>query len=181
MKQMRLLNSMLLAGLCLLLSACPSKKLETVQEPSYVQSSWQAIPDWKTVDLSSSLQALRAECVSMWKKEAWEGTCAEAGLLDSSNNIGLRNFFERHFKPWHLRNGDGTDQGLITGYYEPLLYGSREKTARYQFPVYGVPDDLLIIDLAKLYPQLKGMRLRGRIEGNRVLPYYDRAAIDSDN
>jgi len=167
--------------LCLLLAACPSRQVHkpTAEPgPSYVKSQWQALPDWQTVQLASSLLALRAECVSLQKKELWQQLCAEASLLDISKNVGMRHFFERRFVPWQLRNGDGSEQGLITGYYEPLLYGSREKTRRFRFPVYGEPDDLLIIDLAKLYPQLKGMRLRGRIEGKHVVPYYDRAGID---
>jgi len=179
-----LMNGMMKKGvlvICsLILVACPSKRIETpaTGKPSYVKSQWQVLPDWRSVKLDSSLKALRAECVSLQKKEVWQQVCAEAGLLDATNNAGLRSFFERHFTPWQLRNGDGSDQGLITGYYEPLLYGSRKKTGRYRFPVYGEPDDLLVIDLSKLYPQLKGMRLRGRIEGKRVVPYYDRADID---
>ena len=171
----------LLWALCLLLAACPSRAIHkpaVEKGPAYVKSQWKALPDWQSVQLASSLQALRAECVSMQKKQQWQQLCAEAGLLDISNNAGVRSFFEHRFTPWQLRNGDGSEQGLITGYYEPLLYGSRTKTRRFRFPVYGEPDDLLVIDLAKLYPQLKGMRLRGRVEGNRVVPYYDRAGID---
>ena len=44
---------------------------------------------------------------------------------------------------------------------------------------YGVPDDLLTIDLGDLRPDLKGQRLRGRIEGKRVVPYYSRAELEA--
>ncbi|WP_248785766.1 MltA domain-containing protein, partial [Escherichia coli] len=76
-------------------------------------------------------------------------------------------------------NPDGSDSGLVTGYYEPLLNGSRTKSARYRVPVYGVPDDLLVVDFGELYPELKGMRLRGRIAGKKVVPYFNRAQIDN--
>ena len=33
--------------------------------------------------------------------------------------------------------------------------------------------------LASLYPELKGMRLRGRLDGRRLVPYYSRAEIDA--
>jgi len=148
------------------------------KKPAFVKSQWRALPDWQSVKLDASLQALRAECVSMQRKTAWQPLCAEAGLLDAGNQAALRHFFEAHFVPYQLRNGDGSARGLITGYYEPLLYGSRVKTTRFRFPIYGVPDDLLIVDLSKLYPQLKGMRLRGRIAGRRVIPYFDRAELD---
>jgi membrane-bound lytic murein transglycosylase A len=67
----------------------------------------------------------------------------------------------------------------VTGYYEPLLTGSRTRRASYVYPVYGVPDDLLTIDLGDLRPDLKGQRLRGRIEGRRVVPYFSRAELEA--
>ncbi len=42
-----------------------------------------------------------------------------------------------------------------------------------------MPEDLLVIDLGSLYPDLKGRRLRGRLDGRRVVPYWSRAEIDS--
>ncbi|MEJ1958852.1 MAG: MltA domain-containing protein [Nitrosomonadales bacterium] len=68
---------------------------------------------------------------------------------------------------------------MITGYYEPKLYGSLTKTPRFCYPIYAVPDDLLTIDLGEAYPQLKDLRLRGRLQGKRVIPYYSRAEIDA--
>ena len=47
-------------------------------------------------------------------------------------------------------------------------------------PVYGVPDDLVVVALESVYPELKGKRLRGRLEG-RVLKPYDDAATIRDN
>jgi membrane-bound lytic murein transglycosylase A len=80
--------------------------------------------------------------------------------------------------PFQVFNPDGSDNGVITGYYEPLLHGSRYKTARFRYPLYAAPDDMLDIDLSDAYPQLKGMRLRGRLQGKKVVPYYKRAEID---
>ena len=75
----------------------------------------------------------------------------------------------------------GTVHGLITGYYEPRLSGRRAKTARFKYPLYAAPDDLLTIDLSYVYPQLKDLRLRGRLEGHRIVPYFSRADIDQGN
>ena len=69
---------------------------------------------------------------------------------------------------------------MITGYYEPLLQGSWEQSEEYPYPLYGVPEDLLVVDLGAVYPQLKGMRLRGKLVGNKVVPYHDRAQLDDD-
>ncbi len=68
---------------------------------------------------------------------------------------------------------------MVTGYYEPLLAGSRTKTARFTVPLYAAPDDLLTVDLAALYPELKDKRLRGRVEGRKVVPYWTRAEIEN--
>jgi membrane-bound lytic murein transglycosylase A len=77
-----------------------------------------------------------------------------------------------------VANTDGSVQGLVTGYYEPLLRGSRRKEGPYRYPLYAAPDDLLTIDLAEINPELKHLRLRGRLQGRRVVPYYARADIE---
>ena len=68
---------------------------------------------------------------------------------------------------------------MITGYYEPKLHGNRSRTSRFRYPLYAAPDYLLQIDLGEAYPQLKDLRLRGRLQGKRVVPYYNRAEIDA--
>jgi membrane-bound lytic murein transglycosylase A len=90
----------------------------------------------------------------------------------------VRAFFETHFSPHQITGSDGGDTGRVTGYYEPLLNGSLDKTARFSVPLYAVPDDLLVVELADLYPELKGKRVRGRVEGRRVVPYWSRADIE---
>ncbi|MCW8892394.1 MAG: MltA domain-containing protein, partial [Deltaproteobacteria bacterium] len=90
-----------------------------------------------------------------------------------------REFFENFFQPHQVQNEAGKSEGLITGYYGPELAGSRVKTEEYQYPLYRQPDDLLIVDLDEVYPELNQYRLRGRVEGNRVVPYFDRVEIDN--
>src|SRR2546430_14323226 len=97
--------------------------------------------------------------------------------LRSPGDEEARRFLEENFTPWRLATPDGATEGLITGYYEPLLRGSRAKATPFLYPLYGPPDDLLTIDLSATNPELRGMRLRGRVEGKRVVPYYSRAEI----
>ena len=52
------------------------------------------------------------------------------------------------------------------------------RTAAYTVPLYAVPDDLLDVDLVELFPELKDKRVRGRVEGKRVVPYWPRADIE---
>jgi membrane-bound lytic murein transglycosylase A len=70
---------------------------------------------------------------------------------------------------------------MITGYYEPLLKGDRVRTERARFPLYAVPDDLVTVDLASVYPELKNLRLRGRLVGNKIVPYSTRKEIEAPN
>lgn len=137
------------------------------------------LPDWQTIDLQPTWAAFWQSCNALKNKPGWQTVCARASELTQADNTALHTFFEEGFTPYQVFNPDGSSQGLITGYYEPKLYGSRVKTARFRYPLYAAPDDLLVIDLSEVYPQLKDLRLRGRLQGNRVVPYYNRSEIDN--
>ena len=141
------------------------------------QASWNDLPEWQAEDPEQAWAAFQASCRALGKPGAWQDVCAAAAGLSSPDREAARRFFEGNFTPFQLLRADGGDEGLITGYYEPQLRGSLRPTPRYRYPVYGVPDDLLEVDLAEAYPELKGLRLRGRLDGRRVVPYYDRAQI----
>jgi len=142
------------------------------------QSSWRDLPGWQNDNAALAWEPFLASCRALSKQEAWRAACTAAEWIRDPGPAEARRFFELNFTPFQLTAADGGEDGLITGYYEPLLKGSRNRTARFRFPVLGVPDDLLVIDLADVYPELKGMRLRGRLEGRRVVPYYDREQIE---
>ena len=72
--------------------------------------------------------------------------------------------------------GDGGEM-LITGYYEPLIAGSRRRSRDYDVPVYGPPGDLIRVDLGLFSERWAGQRTAGRLSGNRLLPYPDRREI----
>jgi membrane-bound lytic murein transglycosylase A len=139
------------------------------------------IPDWGRESVRASLEAFSQSCAVLEKQDPWKAVCAGAQTLLGAAERDIVSFFELNFDPYRVVNTDGTDTGLVTGYYEPLLRGSRTRSARYRFPLYAVPADLLTIDLSSVYPDLKNRRLRGRIEGNRVVPYFSRGDIDRDD
>lgn len=143
-------------------------------------ANWSELPGWTEDDLSSAWPAFLQSCQALAKRSQWplwRAACEEAKNLKTTDNAVLRRFFESNFRPYRLTNPDGSTGGLITGYYEPLLRGSRQRTAKFSQPVLGVPDDLLTIDLSEVVPDLKNYRLRGRLQGNKVVPYYSRAEI----
>jgi membrane-bound lytic murein transglycosylase A len=138
------------------------------------------LPGWRDDDLTLAWPAWLQSCRGLRGNPAWSSVCQAAmqipGVPDSSE---IRAFMERYFQPWQINQSDGGIDGLVTGYYEPLLRGSRYPTSRYRYPIYGPPDDMLVVDLATIYPELKNLRLRGRLQGNKVVPYWSRAEIEA--
>ena len=162
----------------------PLKETPTAKPPAagmagtLRQASWQELPEWQEENPALAWESFLISCGALAKQDAWREVCAAAESVKDPDRLQARRFFELNFTPFQLTRADGGDEGLITGYYEPLLNGSRKRSARYRFPVFGVPDDMLVIDLTDVYPELKGMRLRGRHDGRRIVPYYDRAQIE---
>ncbi len=153
----------------------PAVKPET--RASFKQLDYGDLPGWSDDKLSQAWPAFKASCKAMSARPDWSELCVIAQQVDAGDDIAVRDFFEAFFIPYQVINPDGSDTGLITGYYEPLLHGSRRRGGVFQTPLYQPPSDLLTIDMTTLYPELKGMRLRGRVVGNKVVPYPTRAEL----
>jgi membrane-bound lytic murein transglycosylase A len=142
-------------------------------------AQWSDLPDFGRDSLRASLEAFSRSCTVLEKQDVWKGVCAGAATFGAdSPEQDIADFFRLNFQPWIVVNPDASTSGMVTGYYEPLLRGSRTRAGRYKYAIYGVPPDLLTIDLSSVYPDLKYKRLRGRLEGNKVVPYYSRGDID---
>ncbi|MFZ5509604.1 MAG: murein transglycosylase A [Pseudomonadota bacterium] len=148
----------------------PAKPLEPAR--------WEELPGWREARLGPAHAAFLESCKALARRPAWLHVCQRARELEGADEAALRRFYETEFAPFQLVNPDGSRDGLITGYYEPVLKGARSRDRKNRYPVYGVPDDLLVIDLGELYPELKAMRLRGRLDGRKVVPYYSRAELE---
>lgn len=161
--------------------------------------SWQDLPNWKFStqndnNLQQSWNAFLLSCKA-WKNQqnqnneksqqwkTWQNICNNAQQLAINNNKEIIDFFENNFSAYEVINGNNPNaNGTLTGYYEPLLYGSFTKTNRYKYAIYGEPENLLTIDFAELfdiYPELKNKRLRGRLDKNskKILPYWNRQQL----
>lgn len=182
-------STRVLAGMLLLLAGvagCRSVTTTTAPtatpEVRYERTQWSALPGWKSDRAHESWSAFLASCRVLGKRAEWVQVCeaARTHMVDSA--AAAHSFFERHFDAYRVTlqsaAGESSDSGLITGYYEPLLQGSRTRTARHTVPLYAPPNDLLRIELAAAYPELQGKRVRGRLDGNRVVPYPERAAMN---
>ena len=116
-------------------------------------------------------------CDAIGRKDSWQEVCKLSKNLISPTNKDIKTFFYQNFHLYQAFQKNGSENGLVTGYYQPLLEGSRKKTRRYQIPLYGPPSDLITVDLSDVYPDLKYKRLRGRVEGNKLIPYHTREEI----
>ena len=134
---------------------------------------------WQDDRIGEAWTAFLRSCATLGKQTAWLAVCGEAMRMDPPDDKAARAFFEQHFQPWQATQEDGGTDGLITGYYEPLLKGNRVRTARARYPLYAAPDDLITVDLASIYPELKSLRLRGRLVGNKLVPYPTRKEIEA--
>ena len=108
----------------------------------------------------------------------WKVVCRMAAKIGTNDGpTDARQFFENWFSAYQVSN-QGNSDGLFTGYYEPLLYGSFTKTPRYHIPLYKKPTDLVTAKLGDFKPSLKGQHITGRLRGERLVPYANRAEIE---
>lgn len=105
-------------------------------------ASWTEIGGWSQDDVRAAWPALQASCQALKKKPEWNRVCTTGLMVDAGDLNAMRNYFETNFQPYRVVNTDGTDSGLITGYYEPILHGSRSRQGQYQIPLYKRPPQL---------------------------------------
>lgn len=175
------------------LAALPETPVRTL-EGKFVPVSWGALPGWQADDMSQVWKAFINNCKGLMRPvsgslamparsapRAWQPVCAaaqQAGLDDNAGAAQVRGFIEAHLQPWRLLDAAGKPaKNTVTGYYEPLIRASRKRQGEYQWPLYAPPEDLLTVDLGTVYPELAGKRIRGKLQGNRVVPYDTRAQI----
>ena len=165
---------------CAACPVCPAPKPEApvAKVPVLEAVEFDQLSGWQSDTVEAVWSAFRASCQALRFQAPWRSACAEGAKLNRPDSATVRRYFEAQFRAYRVATPDGATQGLATGYYEPLLRGSRTRRAPYLSPIYAPPDDLLIIDLSAVNPDLKNRRLRGRLEGRRVVPYWSRADID---
>ena len=168
-------------------SNCDCPKIKTEKEelakiPDYgllKKSDWSAIESSLESDnLIPAWTAWLRSCSALKQKDAWKKVCDIADDIKESSDENIQNYFKKYFNVYLATNMDGSETGMITGYYEPVLKGSKVKTSHYKVPLYTTPKDLITVDLGEVYPELKSKRLRGKLVGNKLVPYLSRADID---
>lgn len=159
------------------LAACQSTPKPTPTKPAAPRTiPVSQLPGVSGDDLSGLDQAMRRQCNLARPPGSWKQLCEELSGITSYS--ALRQWLNTRFVARELVDSSQPD-GLMTGYYEPLLTGSLERESPRQVPLRALPLDLLTIDLSAVAPKLKGMRLRGMLDGQKVVPYLDRRGIEA--
>lgn len=139
--------------------------------------SWNSLDGWQQDQQADVWPGLLAQCQKLRKKSAdWQRICRAADQLGTPDHRQARAFFESHFQVYRINGTEGRKDGLITGYYTPLLHGSLQRSERYSYPLYRKPADMLGIQVQSCAD--RAARCRGRVIGDQVMPYYSRAEID---
>jgi membrane-bound lytic murein transglycosylase A len=197
------------AAAVLLAAACETPKpppevaaptIKTLTQARFEAVPGSVLPAIAGADLVAAWPALLQSCRSFernaTRREVWTDACRQAEAVAANDVAGQRALLAQRFDAYRvvtvtLEDGSSpprvlsTDtRGRITGYYEPLLNGSRTRRAPFMVPLYRRPADLLAIDLSSLHPELAQLRLRGRLQstpdGQKVVPYWPRAELTEE-
>ncbi|GAB4171671.1 MAG: murein transglycosylase A [Thalassobaculales bacterium] len=183
---------LLAAATLAVLAGCAKPPAVPEDALSFAPARFEDLPGWQSDAVEQALPAFLKSCERLarlpddrplgdgpyGRAGDWRGVCSEAAGLPAGDGAAVRGFIEARFRPWAVRAGEGSE-GLFTGYYEPQLNGSRTRHGPYTVPLYKRPPDLVTVDLGDFRGDLKGQRLAGRIEGQALKPYPDRARIEA--
>jgi len=180
----------------------------------FAAAAWADLPDWQHDGLEQVWQAFLNNCTGLMRPvsasltvparaapRVWQPVCAAASGLQQTMQTApapdaqtLRQFLQTHLRPWRVLDATGAPAShTVTGYFEPVIDAARQPGGRYQWPLYARPDDLLVVDLGAVYPELAGKRVRGKLRGKLqggnvvpgvvpgVVPYDTRAQIAASN
>jgi membrane-bound lytic murein transglycosylase A len=148
---------------------------------------WNALKEWSADDHAAAFATFLASCRPLLRSVLSKGekrpmypalvdVCHRALAAGRLTDDQARLFLERNFRPVRItRLGDNA--GFLTGYYEPIVDGSRVPTGIFKVPIYRRPPDLVppLHSVGPSFPN-KGQSLRRTNKGTLV-PYYDRGEI----
>lgn len=165
----------------------PAPKEATTLEPV----AFSDLSGWADDDASAALAAFERSCAVFAKFPGdtavgpqaiggtavdWQAACA--AVPSNADAAAARSYFEGEFTPYSVTGAKGVE-GLFTGYYEPELAGSRQRSDAYAVPLYRRPADLVMVDLGDFRADLAGNSIAGRVLDGRLKPYITRAEIQA--
>lgn len=155
--------------------------------------SFDDLAGWQTEDFAALIPVFAKNCsqIQKTKKEYieseavriktsdWQSKCRKFESEKIKTSAQMKKFIESEFKPYAVTD-DGKADGKFTSYYEAVIRASYQKDGKYKYPVYGRPTDLAEINLRDFDAKLPDMRLVGRVENGKFVPYYNRRDIEKN-
>lgn len=192
--------SLLLILVAICLNAC-SKEEETPAEEQpavatgleLVKKSFAELDGWKDEDFAALIDVFAKNCRQIMKikndfladsavmveTSAYQKICSDFATKKIKNQTQMRYFIEANFVPYAVVY-DGSADGKFTSYYEAEIRASLEPDKTYKYPIYGRPNDLVEADLRDFDADLPSVKLSGRVENGKFVPYFDRAHIENN-
>jgi membrane-bound lytic murein transglycosylase A len=107
----------------------------------WVASDWSALPGWNDDAVLLAWPALLKSCER--PAAGWRDACAAARTLGpGADERQVRTYLQQTLQPWRVESAQGQADGMMTGYFEPLVEASRLPSAKFTVPLYTVPGDL---------------------------------------
>jgi membrane-bound lytic murein transglycosylase A len=172
---------------------------QTIRFPDtqYEPAEWDSLDGWDKDDHEAAFATYLASCRALNVKSrrastranpniqltgmaaALRDVCERAQAAIPLDDDGAKKFFEENFRPLHIQKL-GDSAGFLTGYYEPIIDGSRVPTADFTAPLYRRPPNLVVSGRRRLgdaFPS-KGVFVGRRVGRRKIVPYYSRAEIE---
>jgi len=168
---------------CGVAGADPLQLPDSALEPVH----WSELEGWGDDDHLAAFATYQASCQVVRRtprtqdhgpiyRALWE-LCRQASGEPPRDAAAARTFFEQNFTPVRIARL-GEVEGFLTGYYEPIVQGSRFPNPEFHIPLYRRPPDLLVAGRMPGKHEIpnKNASIGRHDEANRLVPYYDRGA-----
>ena len=91
----------------------------------------------------------------------------------------LNKAIKENFRVYRATGRVGNRNVLFTGYFEPVYDARLTADEEFRYPLYGLPEDLVKIDLSRFKEKYRGESIIARVEDDRIIPYYSRKEIEN--
>ena len=172
-------------SLFLVLQGC--QIVEQIEQPerdqsAFVPYTFQKLPGWEQENFKDADKAWQSSCRYYAARDRefspltplkdWQHVCKISKQYNLKTSAGFKSFLHDHFNVFEVSSLNEKDD-LFTGYFEPLLQGSRQQTDYYSYPIYKRPPELVLVENLGLFrKKLEGQRIAGFVENGRLKPYY---------
>ena len=112
---------------------------------SYVPVLFDEIPGWNNESFEETTEGFANNCKAMKRRSAWAPICARLGKLPKTD-AALQQFMHDEFYAYQMLTATRSATGKLTGYFEPLIAGSLQRQGAYKYPLYGIPNDMYMVD-----------------------------------